>query len=137
MAPRAQTTEDRWPEPAGAARGALRAGRHQRPARALVAQRLGEDLGQPSVAENRSGAQAILGTEAVARARPDGRTLLVGASGPVVFNPATSDRPPYDTLRDFVPISLLASSPLVLLIGRDAPVRSAAELGAGGSTSSP
>ncbi len=94
----------------------------------VVAQRLGEDLGQPFVVENRSGAQAILGTEAVARARPDGLTLLVGASGPVVFNPAMSDRLPYDTLRDFVPVSLLVSFPLVLFVGRDAPERSVAEL---------
>ncbi len=94
----------------------------------VMAQRLGEDLGQPFVVENRSGAQAILGTEAVARARPDGHTLLVGASGPVVFNPATSDRLPYDTLRDLVPVSLLVSFPLVLFVGRDSPVRSAAEL---------
>ena len=124
---RAQT-EDRWPErpvrlvvpyTPGATNDLL--GR-------VVAQRLGEDLGQPFVVENRSGAQAILGTEAVARARPDGYTLLVGASGPVVFNPAVSERLPYDTLRDLVPVSLLVSFPLVLFVGQDSPVRSAAEL---------
>lgn len=126
--PRAQT-EERWPDrpvrlivpyAPGATNDLL--GR-------IVAQRLGDDFGQPFVVENRSGAQAIVGTEAVARARPDGHTLLVGASGPVVFNPATSDKLPYETLRDFVPVSLLVSFPLVLFVGRDSPVRSAAELG--------
>ena len=125
---RAQTADDRWPErpvrivvpyAPGATNDLL--GR-------IVAQRLGEEFGQPFVVENRSGAQAILGTETVARARPDDHTLLVGASGPVVFNPATSDKLPYDTLRDFVPVSLLVSFPLVLFVGRDSPVRSAAEL---------
>src|SRR5690349_8204034 len=58
----------------------------------LYGQRLSERLGQPFVVENRPGAQAILGTELVARAAPDGYMLLAGASGPMVFNPATYDR---------------------------------------------
>lgn len=87
----------------------------------LYGARLAERLGQPFVVENRPGAQAIIGTELVARAAPDGYTLLVGASGPLVFNPATYDRLPYDTLRDFAPISLLASFPLALVVARDSP----------------
>jgi tripartite-type tricarboxylate transporter receptor subunit TctC len=83
--------------------------------------RLSERLGQPFVVENRPGAQAILGTEAVARAAPDGHTLLAGASGPMVFNPATYDRLPYATLRDLAPVSLLAAFPLVLVVAADAP----------------
>jgi tripartite-type tricarboxylate transporter receptor subunit TctC len=94
----------------------------------LLAQRLGEAFGQPAVVENRPGAQAILGTEVVARARPDGLTLLVAASGPIVFNPATNDRLSYDPLRDLAPISLLVAFPLMLLVAADSPHRTVAEL---------
>ncbi len=87
----------------------------------LYGARLADRLGQPVVVENRPGAQAIIGTEFVARAAPDGTTLLMGASGPMVFNPATYQRLPYDTLRDLAPISLLASFPLALVVARDAP----------------
>jgi tripartite-type tricarboxylate transporter receptor subunit TctC len=94
----------------------------------LFGARLAERLGQPFVVENRPGAQAIVGTELVARAAPDGTTFLVGASGPLVFNPATYERLPYDTLRDLAPVSLLASFPLVLVVAADGPFRSMAEL---------
>jgi tripartite-type tricarboxylate transporter receptor subunit TctC len=94
----------------------------------LLAQRLGEAFGQPAVVENRPGAQAMLGTEVVARARPDGLTLLVAASGPIVFNPATSDRLAYDPLRDLAPISLLVTFPLMLLVAADSPHRTVADL---------
>jgi tripartite-type tricarboxylate transporter receptor subunit TctC len=94
----------------------------------LYGQRLAERLGQPFVVENRPGAQAILGTELVARATPDGTTLLAGASGPMVFNPATYDRLPYETLRDFAPVSLLASFPLALVVSAAGPIRSVADL---------
>jgi tripartite-type tricarboxylate transporter receptor subunit TctC len=87
----------------------------------LYGARLSERLGQPFVVENRPGAQAIIGTEAVARAQADGYTLLVGASGPMVFNPATYQRLPYDTLRDLAPVSLLAAFPLALVVARGAP----------------
>jgi tripartite-type tricarboxylate transporter receptor subunit TctC len=94
----------------------------------LYGQRLSDRLGQAFVVENRPGAQAILGSELVARAAPDGHTLLAGASGPMVFNPATYDRLPYDTLRDFAPVSLLASFPLAVVVATGSPHRSLAEL---------
>jgi tripartite-type tricarboxylate transporter receptor subunit TctC len=94
----------------------------------LYGQRLTERLGQPFVAENRPGAQAILGAELVARAAPDGHTLLIGASGPIVFNPATYDRLPYDPLRDFAPVSLLAAFPLVLVVASGSPFRTMQDL---------
>ncbi|MFC0385951.1 Bug family tripartite tricarboxylate transporter substrate binding protein [Muricoccus vinaceus] len=94
----------------------------------LYGQKLSERLGQPFVVENRPGAQAILGTEAVARSRPDGTTLLLGASGPIVFNPATYAQLPYDSLRDLAPISLLASFPLVLVVAAASPHRSITDL---------
>ncbi|MBY0332591.1 MAG: tripartite tricarboxylate transporter substrate binding protein [Acetobacteraceae bacterium] len=94
----------------------------------LYGARLSERLGQPFVVENRPGAQAIIGTELVARAPADGYTLLVGASGPMVFNPATYERLPYDTLRDLAPVSLLASFPLALVVAANAPFADLAAL---------
>jgi tripartite-type tricarboxylate transporter receptor subunit TctC len=94
----------------------------------LYGQRLGERLGQPFVVENRPGPQAILGAELVARAAADGHVLLVGASGPIVFNPATCDRLPYDPLRDFAPVSLLAAFPLVLVVATASPFRTLQDL---------
>ena len=94
----------------------------------LYGQKLSERFGQPFVVENRPGAQAIVGSEAVARARPDGYTLLMGASGPMVFNPATYERLPYDTLKDLAPVSMLASFPLVLIVSASSPFRTVQEL---------
>jgi tripartite-type tricarboxylate transporter receptor subunit TctC len=94
----------------------------------LYGQRLTERLGQPFVVENRPGAQAILGVELVARAAPDGHALLIGASGPIVFNPATYDRLPYDSLRDFAPVSLLAAFPLALVVSAGSPFRTMQDL---------
>jgi tripartite-type tricarboxylate transporter receptor subunit TctC len=94
----------------------------------LYGQKMQERLGQPFVVENRPGAQAIVGTEAVARSRPDGHTLLLGASGPIVFNPATYASLPYDSLRDLAPVSMLASFPLVLVVGVNTPFRNVVEL---------
>lgn len=94
----------------------------------LVAQRMGERLGQPVVVENRAGAQATLGTNLVAQARPDGLTLLVAASGPITVSAATNSRLPYQPLRDLAPIAMLASFPLVLLVPATSPHRTLAEL---------
>lgn len=94
----------------------------------LYGQRLTERLGQSFVVENRPGAQAILGTELVARATPDGHTLLIGASGPIVFNPATYDKLPYDTLRDLAPVSILAAYPLALVVASGSPFRTLQDL---------
>jgi tripartite-type tricarboxylate transporter receptor subunit TctC len=94
----------------------------------IYGQRLMERLGQPFVVENRPGAQAILGTELVARAAPDGHTLLIGASGPIVFNPATYDKLPYDTLRDLAPVSILAAFPLALVVASSGPFRTMQDL---------
>jgi tripartite-type tricarboxylate transporter receptor subunit TctC len=94
----------------------------------LLAQKLGDALRQPFIVENRPGAAAIVGTEAVARARPDGYTLLVAASGPIVFNPATSERLSYDPLTDLTPITALASFPLLVLVAADSPYRTLNDL---------
>ncbi|WP_424137882.1 Bug family tripartite tricarboxylate transporter substrate binding protein [Roseomonas chloroacetimidivorans] len=94
----------------------------------ILAQKLGEALNQPFIVENRPGAQAIVGTEAAARSRPDGYTLLIGASGPIVFNPATTARLSYDSLTDFAPVTNLVTFPLVMLVPANSPHRTLADL---------
>jgi tripartite-type tricarboxylate transporter receptor subunit TctC len=81
----------------------------------LVAARLQPALGQPFVVENRPGAGSMLGTEAVARALPDGHTLLL-ADTPHSILPALQERMPYDSLADFTPVSLVASTPQILFV---------------------
>ena len=94
----------------------------------IVAARLQEKLGQPIVVDNKPGAQAIVAAEMVARAAPDGYTLLIAPSGPLTINPAVYAKLPYDPQRDFAPVSLLAEFPLLLAVGAEQPIRSAREL---------
>jgi tripartite-type tricarboxylate transporter receptor subunit TctC len=94
----------------------------------IVAGKLQDKLGQPVVVDNKPGAQSIVAAEIVARAPPDGYTLLVAPSGPMTINPAVFSRLPYDPVRDFAPISLLAEFPLLLAVGADQPVKSVKEL---------
>jgi tripartite-type tricarboxylate transporter receptor subunit TctC len=94
----------------------------------LVGQKLSEDLGQPVVIDNKPGAGAIIATEYVAKQPPDGYTLLVGASGAMTINPAVYTRLGYSTLRDFVPISMMASFPLYLVVKASAPYQSVRDL---------
>jgi tripartite-type tricarboxylate transporter receptor subunit TctC len=94
----------------------------------LVGQKLSESLGQPVVIENKPGAGAIIGTEYVKGQAADGYTLLMGASGAMTINPAVYTKLPYSTQRDFVPISMVASFPFLLLVNPATPVKSVAEL---------
>jgi tripartite-type tricarboxylate transporter receptor subunit TctC len=94
----------------------------------VVAAKLQDKLGQPVVVDNKPGAQSIVAAEIVAKAAPDGYTLLVAPSGPMTINPAVYSKLPYDPLRDFVPISLLAEFPLLLVVGADQPPKSLKEL---------
>jgi tripartite-type tricarboxylate transporter receptor subunit TctC len=94
----------------------------------IVAAKLQDKLGQPVVVDNKPGAQSIVAAELVARAAPDGYTLLVAPSGPMTINPAVYARLPYSPERDFVPVSLLAEFPLLLAVGAEQPVKSVREL---------
>ena len=93
----------------------------------IVAAKLQEKLGQPVVIDNKPGAQSIVACELVAKAAPDGYTLLMAPSGPMTINPAIYAKLPYDPQKDFAPISLLAEFPLLLVVG-DQPVKTVREL---------
>jgi tripartite-type tricarboxylate transporter receptor subunit TctC len=94
----------------------------------IVGQKLSEGLGQPVVIDNKPGAGAIVATEYVAKAAPDGYTLLVGASGAMTINPAVYAKLNYDSIRDFVPLSELGSFPLILIVNTSSPFKSVADL---------
>ena len=94
----------------------------------IIAPKMAEGLGQPVVVENKPGAQAIVAAEYVAKAAPDGYTLLMGASGPIAMNPATYSKLPYSPLRDFAPISMIGSFPLIMVVNSGLPIRSVKEL---------
>ena len=94
----------------------------------IFGQKLSESLGQPVIIENKPGAGGIIATEYVARSEPDGYTLLVGASGAMVINPAVYEKLNYDTMRDFKPVSELGSFPLILIVNAKSPFKSLADL---------
>ncbi|MSQ70370.1 MAG: tripartite tricarboxylate transporter substrate binding protein [Betaproteobacteria bacterium] len=94
----------------------------------VIAQKLSEGWGQPVVVENRVGAGGNIGVDAVAKAAPDGYTLLATNSAPIVVNQSLYAKIPYDPLKDLATISLLASAPMVLVVPASSPANSMAEL---------
>lgn len=94
----------------------------------IIGQRLSEDLGQSFVVENRPGAGGNIGSEAIARATPDGYTLGMGVVGVHGINPHLFKNMPFDAIKDFQPISLVATAMQVLAVNGKLPVRSVAEL---------
>lgn len=94
----------------------------------LVVQDMAQRLNAQMVVENRTGASGSIGTEAVARSRPDGTTLLVGSPGTMGINPSLFRTLPYDAVRDFVPVSLLVTFPQVMVVNPSSPFRSLADL---------
>jgi tripartite-type tricarboxylate transporter receptor subunit TctC len=94
----------------------------------LVGQRMSEDLGQQIVVDNRPGANTIIAAQAVAKATPDGYTLLMAIDGTLVMNPFLYSKLVYDPFKDFVPISLLALVPSALVGNINIPVNSIREL---------
>ena len=94
----------------------------------LIAGHLQEALGQPFVVENRSGGGGNIGSDLVAKAAPDGYTLLIGAAGNIGINPGLFPNMPYDPVRDLAPISLMASTPNILVVHPSVPANNVAEL---------
>lgn len=94
----------------------------------IYAERLSALWGQPVVIDNKGGGNGIPAAESVARAKPDGLTLFATSAMTQVVNPAIYDKLPYDPIADFAPISRMGTSPFVLLVDRNSPINSAAEL---------
>ena len=93
----------------------------------LLQPHLEKSLGQPIIVENRSGASTMIGTDAVAKAAPDGYTLLLGANGPILFAPEMASRRAYEWRRDFAPITMVSLTPLVLQVHPSVAARSTKE----------
>ncbi len=87
----------------------------------------GEELGQAVVIENKPGGGQILGSDLVAKAKPDGYTLLAPGV-PIAFNTALGRKLPYDAIKDFTPISLVVTQPLLVVVNPAVPVKSMTEL---------
>jgi tripartite-type tricarboxylate transporter receptor subunit TctC len=94
----------------------------------LVSIEMSKTLGQPLVVENRAGAGGNLGSEACAKAAPDGYTICLGTISSHAINPAIYPRLPYNNLRDFAPITQLASQPNALAVAENFPARTIPEL---------
>jgi tripartite-type tricarboxylate transporter receptor subunit TctC len=94
----------------------------------LIQPKLAERLGKPVVVENKPGAGGTIAATLVAKSAPDGHTLYLGATGSMTVSPAVFSKLPYDTLRDFAPISMIAWNPLLFTVNADAPVTSVQDL---------
>jgi tripartite-type tricarboxylate transporter receptor subunit TctC len=94
----------------------------------VIAQKMGDDLGQQVIVENIAGAGGNLGADRVARAEPDGYTVLMGTVATHALNPLILKTKPYDPEKDFAPISLLVVVPNVLVVNPQLPVNTVAEL---------
>jgi tripartite-type tricarboxylate transporter receptor subunit TctC len=93
-----------------------------------LAQKLTEGLAQPVLIDNRPGAGGSIGAEAAAKSAADGYTILMGQLGPLAVSPALYKKLPYDPVKSFAPVSLMAIVPSVLVVNNSLPVASAAEL---------
>jgi tripartite-type tricarboxylate transporter receptor subunit TctC len=94
----------------------------------LIGQKMSEDLGQQIVVDNRPGANTIIAAQAVAKAAPDGYTLLMAIDGTLVMNPFLYSKLAYDPFKDFVPVSLIALVPSALVGNINVPVNSINDL---------
>jgi len=93
----------------------------------VIARQIGKANGQTIVVENRGGSAAIVGTEVVKNADPDGYTLLLGQSGPISINPAVYKDLPYDPIKDFAPVSLTSTYPYIMVVNRSLGVKTLQE----------
>jgi tripartite-type tricarboxylate transporter receptor subunit TctC len=94
----------------------------------LIADRLSRLWGQQVVVENRPGGQNVPGAQAAARAAPDGYTFFYATTAAIVANPYTFKALPYDPARDFVPVAMIAKSPMVIAVNKEVPAKTLAEL---------
>ena len=94
----------------------------------IVADKLSAALGQQVVVDNKGGAAGVIGTRLAAKAAPDGYTLVMATSGTTLINPTLYANPGYDPRKDFAPIGLIASTPIVLMAHPSAPAKTVAEL---------
>ena len=94
----------------------------------MVAQRLIDAFGLQVVADNRGGAAGIIGTEMAARANPDGHTLMIGSVSTICINPSLHKNLSFDPVKDLAPISLVASTTSMLVVGSALPVKSVKDL---------
>jgi tripartite-type tricarboxylate transporter receptor subunit TctC len=94
----------------------------------IVAEKLASGLGQQVVIDNRGGVAGVIGMRVAARAAPDGYTIVMAHTGITSINPTLYANPGYDPRRDFTPIGLIATTPIVLMVNASYPVRSVADL---------
>ena len=94
----------------------------------IIAPKLQEALGQPVVVENKPGAGGNIGADLVAKATPDGHTLLIGYNGPLAINVGLFDKMPYDPVKDLAPISLMVTAPQYLTVNPASQISSVADL---------
>jgi tripartite-type tricarboxylate transporter receptor subunit TctC len=96
----------------------------------VVAEALGKTMRQTIVVDNRAGAGGSVGTDQVAKAAPDGRTLVMGTVGTHAINAALFRKLPYDTLRDFAPVAFIGYTPTLLVVAANSPAKSLKDLAA-------
>ena len=94
----------------------------------ILGQKLSEGWGQQVIVDNRPGAGAIIGVDAVAKAAPDGYTIGIADTGPLAINPALYAKLPYHPVRDFAPVTVVATLPFMLVVHPSVPARNVAEL---------
>ncbi len=94
----------------------------------ILAEKLTASLGQTVIVENKAGAGGLVGSEQVAKAAPDGYTLLLGTVSSHAIAPSVYRKMPYDPVADFAPVSLVALTPYIITVGPDVPARTLAEL---------
>ena len=94
----------------------------------MIGERMAPALRQPVIVENRAGAGGVVGADAVAKAPPDGHTLLLGSNGPLTNAPVLQARLPYDPERDFAAVAMISRSPVTLSVRADSPFRTIADV---------